>query len=251
MFEEPSPGRFALNDVARELLNEGIRVGFDLESFGGRMAYAWGTLLSAVRAGKPAYHEHFGRDWWSDLEAHPKIAADFDLAMGPGHGPADPDVLLSGWDNVRTVADVGGGTGTQLRAVLDAHPSLQGILIDLPRTIAKADPHPRMKTVGQSFFDPLPAGLDVYLLKSVIVDWPDDEARRILQRCAETGGRVVIIGGVTPNDQPDPNLLMLVLVGGKTRTIDEFTALAHSAGLKVTGFGRNKSGRFIAECAPI
>ena len=61
VFEETSPGRFALNEPARTLLHPSARLGFDLDGFGGRMAYAWGSLLSAVRTGAPAYHEVFGR----------------------------------------------------------------------------------------------------------------------------------------------------------------------------------------------
>jgi len=56
LFEEPAPGRFALNATARALLEEPIRLGLDLDGIGGRMAHAWGTLLSAVRTGRPAYH---------------------------------------------------------------------------------------------------------------------------------------------------------------------------------------------------
>src|SRR5262245_61455089 len=61
MFEEPAPGRFALNESARLLLDPGARLGLDLDSFGGRMANAWGSLLHAVRTGTPAYHTVFGR----------------------------------------------------------------------------------------------------------------------------------------------------------------------------------------------
>src|SRR4051812_31367902 len=61
LFEEAAPGQFALNDLARELMSDGARIGFDLDGFGGRMAHAWSTLLSAVRTGRPAYHEVFGR----------------------------------------------------------------------------------------------------------------------------------------------------------------------------------------------
>src|SRR5207302_8159760 len=114
VFEEPAPGRFALNDTARPLLEPGIRLGLDLDSIGGRMAHAWGTLLSAVRTGRPAYHEAFGRGFWDDLDAHPDIAASFDALMGPsGHGTPDPEILVdpSDWESVRTVVDVGGGTG--------------------------------------------------------------------------------------------------------------------------------------------
>src|SRR5260370_25692193 len=138
LFEQPAPGRFALNELAQGLLGESGRLGFDLDSFGGRMALAWGTLLSAVRSGKPAYHEAFGRGFWDDLDAHPDIAATFDDLMGPaGHGVADPEVLLdpADWASIQTVVDVGGGTGALLAEVLRAHPHLRGTLVDLPRTV--------------------------------------------------------------------------------------------------------------------
>ena len=108
MFEEPAPGTFALNDAARPLLDEGVLVGFDLDSFGGRMAHAWNSLLTAVRTGRPAYHEIFGRPFWDDLQAHPAIAERFDALMGPlGHGVPDPEVLLSGdWTGVRHVSSM-------------------------------------------------------------------------------------------------------------------------------------------------
>ncbi len=60
VFQEPVPGRFALNEAALELLDPSIQLGLDLGGIGGRMAYAWGSLLSAVRTGTSAYHELFG-----------------------------------------------------------------------------------------------------------------------------------------------------------------------------------------------
>ena len=260
MFEEPEPGRFRLNDTARVLLEPGMREGFDLDAFGGRMAYTWSTLLKVVRTGKPAYRDVFGRDYWDDLEANPRIAESFDILMGPGHGGLDPDILLDPgeWRSIRTVADVGGGTGMLLSAVLRAQPHLRGTLIDLPRTVARskevfeaAGVTDRASTSGQSFFDPLPAGADLYFMKSVLCDWPDEEAVQILARCAEAArpnGRVVLLNGVTPADRADPDLLMLILVGGKDRTLDEFRALAHRAGLAIRASGKNPSGRFLVEC---
>lgn len=116
VFDEPERGRFALNEAARGLLEPGARPGLDLDGFGGRMAHAWGTLPGYVRTGAPTYDRLFGRPFWEDLEAHPKIAAEFDALMGPdGHGTPDPEVLIVGdWDAVRTVVDVGGGTGALL-----------------------------------------------------------------------------------------------------------------------------------------
>ena len=120
LFEEPEPGRFALNEAARGLLNPSLRLGLDLDGIGGRMAYAWGTMLAAVRTGAPAYHTVFGRPFWEDLAANPQVAASFDELMGPaGHGTPDPEVLVSGgWETVRTVVDVGGGTGSLLAEIL-------------------------------------------------------------------------------------------------------------------------------------
>ena len=127
VFEEPAPGRFALNEPARALLEESVRNGFDLEGIGGRMAHAWGTLLSAVRTGRPAYREVFGRGFWEDLEANPRVAESFDALMGPGHGTPDPGVLLdpADWNSVRTVVDVGGGTGALLAEILRAQPAVR------------------------------------------------------------------------------------------------------------------------------
>jgi SAM-dependent methyltransferase len=264
IFEEPTVGTFALNDAARPLLDDGIVLGFDLDGFGGRMAHAWNTLLTAVRTGRPAYHEVFGRPFWEDLGAHPVIAERFDALMGPqGHGIPDPDVLLSGdWTNVRTVADVGGGTGTLLAEVLRAHPAVGGILVDQPGTIARAESLlreagliDRVTLAPQSFFDPLPAGADLYLLKNVLSDWPDQQAVAILRRCADAarpGGRVAVINGVSPDGGggPDPELLMMVLVGGRGRTLTEFRALASQAGLEVSATGSRRSGRLTVECVP-
>jgi len=140
VFEEPTPGRFALNEAALGLLDPAQQLGLDLSGIGGRMAYAWGSLLTAVRTGTSAYHEIFGLPFWKDLEEHPDIAASFDALMGPpGHGTPDPEVLVTGgWEEVKTVVDVGGGTGALLAEILRARPEIQGTLVDLPRTVAHA-----------------------------------------------------------------------------------------------------------------
>jgi len=261
VFEETSPGQFALNEPARALLDSGVRLGMDLDSFGGRMASAWGSLLSAVRTGAPAYHEIFGRPFWDDLKAHPGIAASFDALMGPaGHGTPDPDVLItSDWESVRSVVDVGGGTGSLLAEILRERPAVRGTLVDLPATVARsadvfsaAGVADRVTTAAQSFFDPLPAGADLYLLKNVLADWPDREATNLLRRCADAArpaGRIVVLGGVSPDERgASPALLMMVLVGGKERSLSEFRALARAAGLEVHAAQRQASGRFVVEC---
>jgi SAM-dependent methyltransferase len=264
LFEEPAPGCFTLNEPARGLVGPSARVGLDLDGIGGRMAYAWGSLLAAVRSGAPAYHTVFGQPFWEDLRAHPEVATSFDALMGPaGHGIPDPEVLLTGgWESVRTVVDVGGGTGSLLAEILRARPALNGTLVDLPSTVARshdifrdAGVADRVVAVGQSFFDPLPARADLYLLKSVLCDWPDREATAILRRIAEAtrpGGRLVVLGGVAHDEgfDPSPELLMMVLVGGRERSLAEFRELTRAAGMEVQAAGRLRSGRFAVECGP-
>ena len=135
VFQESRPAEFGLNDAARGLLDPSVRLGLDLEGIGGRMAYAWSTLLTYVRTGAPAYQELFGLPFWEDLDAHPQIAASFDALMGPADtarltprcsSPAD-------WESVRSVVDVGGGTGALLAEILRARPAVHGTLVDLPR----------------------------------------------------------------------------------------------------------------------
>jgi 2,7-dihydroxy-5-methyl-1-naphthoate 7-O-methyltransferase len=261
IFETMAPGRYALNDAARGLLDPALRLALDLNGIGGRMAYAWGTLPSYVRAGRCAYREQFGRSFWEDLEAHPQIAASFDALIGPaGHGAFSADFeIAGGWDSVRTVVDVGGGTGAMLAAMLRAHPHLRGTLVDLPRTVERsaetfqaAGVADRVMPVAQSFFDPLPAGADLYLLRGVLHDWDDPEAIALLKRCAEAArpsGRVVVLKSVGP-DGTLPNLsVSMVLVGGKDRTVSEFRELAAQSGLEVVSAGRQPN-YFVVECRP-
>jgi 2,7-dihydroxy-5-methyl-1-naphthoate 7-O-methyltransferase len=260
VFEEPEPGRFALNEAGRGLLGSARFLGLD--GIGGRMAHAWSTLPTYVRTGRPGYAEVFGLPFWEDLAAHPEIAESFDELMGPaGHGTPDAEVPISGgWDAVRTVVDVGGGTGAFLAEILRAHPHLRGMLLDHPGTVARSAPlfeaagvADRVTTAGQSFFDPLPAGADLYLLKKVLNDWPDRETVEILRRCADAArpaGRVVVLGGVTPEGTPSGLVIEMILVGGKSSTLPEFERLAHAAGLEVTAVERQPTGPLVVECRP-
>lgn len=263
LFLEPELGTFALTDAARPLLDPGALLGFNLDSFGGRMAHAWGTLLTLVRTGESGYSDHFGVPFWDDLNAHPAVKTDFDALIGPGgHGIPSPDILPDGdWSSIHTIVDVGGGTGSLLIEILRIHPGISGILVDLPVTAERAtlafrveELGDRARAVGQSFFDPLPPGADLYVLKSILNDWPDRETRLILNRCAEASrpnGRIAIIGGVTPDDQPSALSIEMVLIGGKSRTLSEFKTFAAEFGLVVEQTGVTSRGQFVVVCNSI
>ncbi|MBS4195972.1 methyltransferase [Lederbergia citri] len=259
VFEETEPSRFALNEVSRGLLEPGFRP--DLTGIFGRMAYAWGTLPTYVKTGASGYHEQFGLPFWEDLAANPDVGKSFDDLMGiAGHGVPDPHFPITGdWDAVQTVVDVGGGTGAMLAEILRTRPHIHGTLVDLPGTASRsaevfqdAGVSDRVTVAGQSFFDPLPAGADIYLLKKVLGNWPDKEKKEILRRCAEAAhpsSRIVIMGGVTPDEEKHQLSIEMVLVGGKPIALSEFRDMAREVGLEITS--TQQHGGFLVECQPV
>ena len=258
VFQQQAPGRFDCNHAAEQLADP--RRFLDLEGIGGRMAHTWGTLLDYVRTGRPAYQKLFGRPFWADLAEHPTVAAEFDALMGPtGHGMPDFDIeLVGGWDSIGTIVDVGGGTGAMLASLLRRHPHVRGILVDFPGTVARADDivtpagvAGRVTLRGQSFFDPLPAGAGLYVLKNVLNDWPDEETVAILRRCAQAAhpsGSIAVLGGVSPDDAPRSLGIDMLVAGGKTSTLTQFAELARQAGLEILTAATQASGRFVVEC---
>jgi predicted O-methyltransferase YrrM len=262
VFTEPRPGRFAVNPTAALLrTGEPGAAWLDLDGFGGRMDLAFTGLAHTVRTGEPAWEQVFGRPFWDYLDANPAISASFDATMAVDAGNAAVADRYD-WTSVRHVADIGGGTGTLIAEVLRRHPRLRGTLADLPETAARARQYlaglgldDRCEVVGQSFFDPLPAGADAYLLSRVIHDWDDAAASAILRRCAEAAGRdgrVLVIESAAAGGDPagfaEMNLRMLVLAGGRERTIDDYAALAAGAGLQVTAVHDITERHVIIEC---
>ena len=263
VFTEPRPGRFAANQTAAMLrTGEPGLMWLDLDGFGGRMDLAFTGLAHTVRTGEPAWEQVFGLPFWDYLDTNPAISASFDATMAVDGGNIAVAERYD-WAAVRHVADIGGGTGTLIAEVLQRNPGLRGTLADLPETAARARRYlaglgldGRCEVVGQSFFDPLPPGADAYLLNRVIHDWDDAAASAILRRCAEaagSSGRVLVIEShASPGGDPaafaEMNLRMLVLAGGRERTLDDYAALAAGAGLRVTAVHDITERSLIIEC---
>lgn len=258
----PGPGRLALNDAARQLLHPAARIGLDLEGIGGRMTHAWATLPTFVRTGRSGYPEINGLTFWDDLAAHPDIAASFDDLMGiVGHGTPVPPPITGGWASVGSVVDVGGGTGAMLAEILTANPRIRGTLVDLPGTVARAGATfesagvgDRVDLVGQSFFDPLPSGAEVYLLCKVLNDWPEAETIAILRRCGEAAGpagRVLVSGGVVADGTSPVVAIDMVVAGGSSAPLGEFRRQVAAAGLSVTAVHEPRAGSLAVECRPV
>jgi len=252
VFVETAPGVFALTEAARMLREDHparLRRWFDLDGAGGAMDRAYAGLLDTVRTGAPAYPKVMGREFWEDLAANPQLAASFGALMEAHSSELASDVVTGyPWAEISLVVDVGGGSGALLARILRAYPHLGGILVDLvagsPEAVAvlkEANVDDRCECRVLDFFGPLPAGADVYLLRNIIHDWPDERATAILRRCTDAagpGGRVLVVERVVTTDRNQQELTgmdlrMLVLFGGRERVLEEFNALAAAAGLRL------------------
>jgi hypothetical protein len=265
VFAEPSPGRFTLNETADLLRSDhpaGMRANFDLDGFGGRMDLVFTELMHTVRTGQPAWEAAFGTPFWEHLAADPAMAASFDATMAGSTRTAA--AAAYDWSGVRHVVDVGGGTGALLAEVLRDNANLRATLVDLPDTVARGRRFlaergldGRCEFAGQSFFEPLPVGGDVYLLSAVLHDWDDGSATAILRRCAEAAGEaghvVIVESHGTAGDDPamfaEMDLRMLVLAGGRERGVEDYQALAAAAGLPTTNVKTTSSGLVVIDCA--
>ncbi len=252
VFAEPEPGRFALTGCAEPLRDDHpgqTRAWLDLAGPIGRADLAFGALLDVVRTGKPGYPMVHGRGFWADHAGDPGLSVSFDALMAANVARWAPSLTAQDWGGTRHVVDVGGGTGALLIALLQAHPHLRGTLVDLPptatsaeRAVVEAGLSTRCDIIAGSFFDPLPAGADVYLLTSIVHDWNDTDAIAILRQCAQAAGSDgrILLGELVATGDEDRqiftqmDLRMLVYLGGRERTLEGFTALTQAAGLKIT-----------------
>ena len=202
------------------------------------MPLMWNSLTElsgSVRTGRPAVQALEPDGLWAYLRDRPAEAATFARAM-EAKACGEIQAVLAAYDFTRfaTIADIGGGRGHLVRAVLDAAPTATGLLFDRPEVINNlGDLHRRMTaTAGDFFVDALPAA-DAYILMDVLHDWPDQQCVDILhtiRRAAQPGATLLIVEGIVTEQAADPgsatlDVVMLALTGGRERTAEEFAAL--------------------------
>jgi hypothetical protein len=242
------------------------RAWLDIEGAVGRGDLSALRLLDIVRTGRPGYPELYGRGYWEDLAAQPALGESLDALMSSRLRSEAPKVADAyDWGALSHVVDVGGGNGTLLAVLLSTHPGLRGTLVELAgpaeaaaRTLAGAGVADRCEIVARSFFEPLPAGADAYLLSGVLHDWDDEHALAILRRCVEAAaatGRVLVIEeGLHEDAEPglrtEMNLRMLAYNGGRERTLADFEQLAAAAGLRVSAVHRATRYRSVVDLRP-
>lgn len=227
----------------------------------------WGDLLHSVQTGEPAALKLRGMPYFEYLETDPELAQVFNDAMTATSGMTN-EIALSQYDfsKFRLIVDVGGGHGLLLSTILRHAPQAQGVVYDLPSVVAGAETTlkaagmaDRCTTEGGSFLERVPDGADAYVMKNIIHDWDDESSLTILRNIRTAiapGGKLLLFEMVLPERATSfigfqLDLEMLVTVGGKERTRDDYAALLRRAGFRLDRVIDSVTPISIVEASPV
>ncbi len=249
VFREDAEHRFALTPLSECLRRDVPGSMAGLAWMRGDWQYrAWGDLLHNVQTGETAFNHEFGKPLFDFLRHTPENAAIFDQGMVGVHG-RETDAMLAAFDfsDIKVLADIGGGNGSVLSAVLTQYPSLKSILFDRTDVIdraktnlAQAGVTDRVQFIAGDFFQSVAGGADAYFLRHIIHDWNDEQSRAILKNChaaMPANGRLLLAEFVLP-DGPEPfhgkwfDLAMMTVTGGQERTESEYRVLLDECGFE-------------------
>jgi hypothetical protein len=252
VFAEDDLGRFTLTPLAALLLQDvphswraaAIMSGADWTW------RPWSALAYSVKTGRPAFEHIFGQEFDAYLTQHQDAADTFQAFMLAATAEEALAVApVYDFSGFRRVVDIGGGRGALLAAILKANPQLHGVLFDAPHVAASAESFLRAQgiaercdVVGGDFFDAVPPGGEVYLLKWILVSWDDERAVAILHNCRRAlpaHGRLLVVERLIPSGNAPcfgklADLNLLVMYQGRHRTADEYRTLFSRAGLTLT-----------------
>lgn len=225
------------------------------------------VLPEALKQSEIPQHVAHGRSYFDMIGSKPDMAEAFARFMTALTIRAEQFIFSAHeFPPFETVVDVGGNHGSLLLRLLARHPEARGILFDLADVVAQAAPIiaqdpscARVETIGGSFFETIPAGADLYLLKQVLHDWDDEECRTILRNiraAMRPDSRLAIIDRLMP-EQHEPHLAyqmdlyMLLLLGGKERRRSEFEALLADTGFRIDRVTEDPANPSVIEVVPV
>jgi hypothetical protein len=214
-----------------------------LRWLGARMTWhCIGELQHSLRTGRPVFEKFRSGGTWDYFRDNPEAGRAFDAAM-ESRAREEIAALVDAFDFTRygVIADIGGGRGHILAAVLDASPGAKGVLFDQPAVVAAVEPHPRMSLQGGDFLEgPLPAA-DAYIVGHVLHNWADEQAQAILRsilRSAPAKAELLVLEslvpeGIEPHRTKVVDIQMMLFNGGRERTRPEYESLFAAAGFRV------------------
>jgi len=257
VIDELEPGRFALNAMGDQLRTDAPDSVRNLALLFGseRVWRSWGELRHSILTGTPAFRHVFGvDDPFEYLARDPKQATVFNEAMAEiTRQVAKAVVTAYDFATFSKIVDVGGGNGTLIATILSSAPKLLGIVFDSSSGSAEASDHlrtrgvlERCEVIAGDFFRSVPGGGDAYILKSIIHDWDDERSATILKNCRDAisaAGKLLLIERVMPARIDASgghqrwtmlDMHMLVMLGGRERTEEEFRSIFAAANFELT-----------------
>jgi precorrin-6B methylase 2 len=254
---ESQTDRFVLTDLGAGLRQSDPDSAWaEVIFWGDLLAASWSYLTDCIRSGTIATavteRQGVAHPWSKD----PDAAAIFRAVMGT-NAAEDRAPLARAWDfsKRRVVADLGGGGGALILAILAEYPNVRGMLVDRPESIQRAASRfaseplaSRCELIAADLTKAVPPGADVHLLSAVLHAYTDERAAGILRNCRSVlpaDGRVLVIEYVLPElfnradkdleDRVMSDLNMLAVTGGKERSAAEWKALLGQAGFEMLG----------------
>jgi hypothetical protein len=246
IFTQVSPGVFANSPASERLRRHAPNSNWawirTCLCSGSNVYEGWRGIMHTLKSGEPGFEAIVGQPAWEWLQQNPEKHSILNEAMRDLSASISPAVAAAyDWSRFPVIADIGGGIGSQLMSILDAHPSCRGILFDQPSVVAEAPEHDRIECVGGNFFEQVPIEADAYMMRWILHDWSDEECLELIanvKSAAKPGSRLVVIDSVIPEtSEPDMgkwmDLNMMVNITGRERTAVEFRELMHEAGFEV------------------
>ena len=263
IFSETSDRMFELTPLAQCLCSGAMRP-LALMFLSDWHDKAWSELAYSVRTGKPGFDRAFGKEAFGWMEENPEARDILDKGQGlKAIGFAKAVIEACDFSDFSSICDVGGGQGAFLIQLLAHYSHLIGVVADLPgavaaaeKAIAKADLHDRCKAIPYDFFKEAPPFCDAYFLVNVLHDWEDEICGRILNNISQTmkaDSRLWVVEyllelGPGFSIAKLLDIEVLVMGGGRERTVDEFKDLLSFAGLTVSRVIPTHRGPALLEC---
>jgi hypothetical protein len=230
---------------------------------------AWGRLGDGLATGRPGFELAHHTTVWQYLALNPEDGAIFNSAMNSFSETLSDQVALSypEFSECSVLADLGGGTGTYLGAILRAYPTVgHGILMDLAVVIDQARSRPeladlldtnRLRLRRGDFFGEVPSGVDAYLVKQVMHSWDDANVVRLLQRCRATSPQARFVAAEfvrtdrTSRFVKNFDLVMSVTMNGNVRTEAQYCEVFLAGGYQLTRVVPTGTAFSLVEARPL
>lgn len=240
VFEEVSPRVFSNTETSQLLIKTHPETLHSLSLFyGDEIHKSWDELLACVKTKTPAFELVYKKPFFTYFREYPEVGSRFHAAMKEKtKAVIQSSIATFDFGKFHSLCDVGGGYGQFMQEILQKYPNLSGAIYELPEVIKKIPESNRCQLIPGDFFVSIPKNYDAYLLKSILHDWDDQKAEKILANCYEAmkpDSRLLVVEIVLlPKDQSIygncMNLLVMAILGGKERTVKDFTKMLDRSG---------------------